>query len=140
MPTCGGFRIGVLRSDPKTPPLVMVNVPPRRSASDSVPSSAALANSRTLPLDLRERQAIGIAQYRHHQPFAGADGDADVVVVLQHHLVALDLGVDARELAKRGDDRLDEEGRQPEADAVALLERLLVSLAHRLDRPTCRPR
>ena len=43
MPTCGGLRIGVLRSDPNTPPLVMVNVPPFRSASESVPFSAFVA-------------------------------------------------------------------------------------------------
>ena len=98
MPTCGGLRIGVLSSDPNTPPLVMVKVPPLRSASDSVPSSARLANSRMPLLDLaRSVIAIGVAQHRHDQALARADGDADVVVVLQHHLVALDLGVDARE-------------------------------------------
>jgi hypothetical protein len=46
MPTCGGLRIGVLSSEPNTPPLVMVKVPPLRSASESVPSSARFAKSR----------------------------------------------------------------------------------------------
>ena len=55
------------------------------------------------------------------RPFIRADGDADVVIVLQHHLVALDLGVDPRELAQRADRRLDEERRDAEADAVLSL-------------------
>ena len=46
MPTCGGFRIGVLSIDPKTPPLVIVNEPPLRSSSVSVPFCALPANSR----------------------------------------------------------------------------------------------
>ena len=46
MPTCGGFRIGVLSSEPKTPPLVIVNVPPLRSSSVSVPFCALPAKSR----------------------------------------------------------------------------------------------
>ena len=134
MPTCGGLRIGVLSSDPNTPPLVIVNVPPLRSASESVPSSARFANSR-MPFSISaKRQPVGVAQHRHDQPLARADGDADVVVVLQHHLVALDLGVDPRERAQRADRRLDEERREAEADAVALLERLLVALAQRHHR------
>ena len=131
MPTCGGLRIGVLSSDPKTPPLVMVNVPPLRSASDSEPSSARLANSR-MPFSIsREGQPVGVAQHRHDQTLGRADGDADVVVVLQHHLVALDLGVDAWEAAQCPDRRLDEKRRDPEADAMPVLERLLVALAQR---------
>ncbi len=133
MPTCGGFRIGVLSSDPKTPPLVIVNVPPFRSSSVSVPSSARFANDADLLLDLRERQLVRVAQHRHDQPLAGADRDADVVVVLEDHLVALDLGVDPRKPAQRADGGLDEERRDAEADAVPLLERLLVPLAQRHD-------
>ena len=53
MATCGGFRMGVLRSEPNTPPLVMVNVPPLRSSSVSVPSPARFANSR-MPRSISE--------------------------------------------------------------------------------------
>ena len=134
MPTCGGLRIGVLRSEPKTPPLVIVNVPPFRSASDSVPSSARLANSRICCSISANDMRSASRSTGHDEPFARADGDADVVVVLEHHLVALDLGVDARKRAQRADRRLDEERRDPEADAVAFLERLLVPLAQRHDR------
>ena len=123
----------MLISDPKTPPLVIVKVPPFRSASDSVPSSAAFANSRTFRSIWANDSAIGVAQDGHDEPFLRADGDADVVVVLEHHLVALDLGVDPRKLAQRADRGLDEERREAEADAEALLERHLVALADRHD-------
>ena len=40
MALCGGLRIGVESSEPKTPPLVMVKVPPCRSATLILPSRA----------------------------------------------------------------------------------------------------
>ena len=52
-------------------------------------------------LDLRERHPVGVAEHRHDQAAFGADGDADVVVVLEDDLVALDLGVELRERAQR---------------------------------------
>ena len=83
MPTCGGLRIGVLISEPKTPPLVIVNVPPLRSSSVSVPFCALPAKSR-MPCSMpANERSIGVAQHRHDQPPCGADGDADVVVVLE---------------------------------------------------------
>ena len=69
-------------------------------------------------LDVGERHPVRAAQHRHDEALRRADGDADVVVVLEHHLVALDLGVELRELAERGDRRLHEERRDAEADAV----------------------
>ena len=45
MPLCGGFRIGVESSEPNTPPLEMVNVPPLISSRDRVPSRAFAPNS-----------------------------------------------------------------------------------------------
>jgi hypothetical protein len=40
MPDCGGLRIGVEFSEPKMPPLVIVNVPPDSSSRASLPSRA----------------------------------------------------------------------------------------------------
>jgi hypothetical protein len=40
IPLCGGFKIGVAKSDPYTPPFVMVNVPPCKSSIFSFPSRA----------------------------------------------------------------------------------------------------
>ncbi len=40
---CGAFTIGVDSSEPNTPPLVMVKVPPVRSSSAMVPSRALRA-------------------------------------------------------------------------------------------------
>ena len=68
-----------------------------------------LAELGDLLLDLGEAQLIGIAHHRHDQALLGADGDADVVVVLVDDVVAVDLGVDGRDLLQRDDGRLDEE-------------------------------
>jgi hypothetical protein len=95
MPTCGGLRIGVLSIEPNTPPLVMVNVPPRRSSSVSVPSLGAPGEVADGRVRCPQTTVVGVAQDRHDESLRGADGDADVVVVLEHHLVALDLGVEA---------------------------------------------
>ena len=43
IPLWGGFKIGVDSSDPKTPPLVIVKVPPWRSLTEMVPSRALTA-------------------------------------------------------------------------------------------------
>ncbi|MNW59077.1 hypothetical protein D3C74_369750 [compost metagenome] len=45
MPTCGVLRIGVDMSDPNTPPLVMVKVPPCSSGRLSVLARALEASS-----------------------------------------------------------------------------------------------
>ena len=85
-------------------------------------------------LDAGERRAVRVAQHRHDQAFGRAHGHADVVVVLEDDLVALDLGVEAREFLQRGDRGLHEERRDAEADAVLRLERFLLSLAQRHHR------
>ena len=56
-----------------------------------------LAEVGDLLLDVGEAQRVGVAQHRHHQALLGADGHADVVVVLVDDVVAVDLGVDRRE-------------------------------------------
>ena len=112
-------------SEPKMPPLVIVNVPPRRSSSVSVLSRRLLGEV------ARSRCSISAKDLRSASrttgttsPSLGADGDADVVVVLEDDLVALDLGVELRERLQRADRGLGEERHEAEADAVALLERL----------------
>ena len=80
-------------------------------------------------LDLGQRHAVGLAHHRHHQALLGADGDADVVVVLVDDVVAIDLGVDGRDLLQRLDAGLHEEAHEAQLHAVALLEQLLVVVA-----------
>src|SRR3546814_1087342 len=66
--------------------------------------------------------------------FRSADGDADVVVVLVDDLVAVDLGVDRRQLLQRGERRLHEEAHEAELDPVLLLAAVLVFVAQRHHR------
>ena len=113
MPTCGGLRIGVLSSEPKTPPLVIVNVPPRRSSSVSVPSFARFAKSR-MPCSMSANDMRSASRSTGTtRPSVGADRDADVVVVLEDDLVALDLGVETREGAQRADAALTKNDAMP---------------------------
>ena len=116
------------------PPLLMVKVPPCRSARVSLSSRALLPQLGDLLLDLRHRQRVGVAQHRHHQPAAAGHRDADVVVVLEDDLVALDLGVDQREGLQRLDRRRHEEAHEAQLHAVPLLEPLGVGLPQRHHR------
>ena len=63
------------------------------------------------------------------RPALGADGDADVVVVVVDDVVAVDPGVDRGIRLERLDGRLDEERHEAQADAVLRLEQLLVARA-----------
>ena len=111
------------------PPLVIVKVPPVRSGERQLAVARLRRQLDDLLLDLGEGLAVGVAHDRHDQPLLGADRDADVVVVLEDDLVALDLGVHPRERLQRADDRLGEEGHEAEADTVPLLEGFLARLA-----------
>ena len=79
-------------SEPKTPPLVIVNVPPESSCRPSLPSRVAVGEALDLGLDLGERHLLDVAQHRHGQPAVGADGDAEVDVVVVDDVVAVDAG------------------------------------------------
>ena len=114
MPTCGGLRIGVREQRAEDAAVGDGERAARESSSVSVPSSARFAKSR-IAARSRRTTSVGVAQHRHDQAAARADGDADVVVVLQHHLVALDLGVEPRERSQRADARLHEERREAQA-------------------------
>ena len=126
MPDCGGFRIGVESSEPNTPPLVMVNVPPLSSWSASFPSRVAVARRLISASIFGERHLLDVAEHRHGQAAIGADGDAKVHVVVIDDVVAVDLGVDALEFLQRQHDRAGEEAHEAQPDAVDLLEALLV--------------
>ena len=40
---------------------------------------------------------VRVADHRHNQPLLGPHGHADVVIVLVHEIIAIDLGVDGRD-------------------------------------------
>src|SRR5262250_1713347 len=113
MAVCGGLRMGVLSIEPKIPPLLMLKVPPCRSARLS-----------DLLLDLRHGQRVRVPEDGNHQAAAAGHRHSDVVVVLEDDLVALDGGVHQREGLERVQRGPDEEAHEPELHAVALLELL----------------
>ena len=105
MPDCGALRIGVDSSEPKTPPLVIVKVPPCMSSMRELAVAGALAEVGDRLLDVGERRRSASRTTGTTRPLLGADGDADVVVVLVDDVVAVDLGVDRREVLQRLDGR-----------------------------------
>ena len=115
MPLCGGLRIGVDRSEPKIPPLVIVNVPPWRSSTAIVPSRALAAKPAIAFSIAANDEPVGVADDRDHQAPLGADGHADVVVILIDDLVAVDAGVDGGKRLQGLDRRLDEERHEARA-------------------------
>ena len=132
--TCGGFRIGVDMSEPKTPPFVIVNVPPVNSSSVIEPSRARCAYEPTDDSNSAKPSDSALRMTGHHQTAIGRDRDADVVELVIHDVVAVDRRIDARKLAQRFDRCLDEERRVTELHAVRLFELLLVASANLVHR------
>ena len=67
---------------------------------------------------------VGVVDHRHDQARRRGDGDADVVVVVQHDLAGglVERGVDERHFLERRDDRLHEERQIGELDAFRLVD------------------
>ncbi len=113
------------------PPLEMVKVPPVQLFQCQLVLLSAAGEIGDGLLDVREAQALGAAQHRHHQALAAAHGHADVEVVAVDDGVALviDARIDGGELLERFDCRLHEEGHHAQLDAVPGLELLLHAAA-----------
>ena len=135
MPLCGGLTIGVDSSEPKTPPLVMVNVPPSSSSGFSLSSCGACGEVGDAPARFRRsstaRRRAAPARpapcRRRRRCRCRNSCDRRCRV---SRISALNCG----HCLERVDDRLDEERHEAELDAVLFLERLLVLLAQREHR------
>ena len=126
MPLWGGLRIGVDKSEPKIPPLVIVNVPPGRSSTAIVPSRA-LAAKPAIAFSIAANESRSASRMTGTiRPALGADGHADVEVIVEDDLVAVDPAVDGGKRLQGFDRRLDEERHEAQRDPVLLLKRLLV--------------
>ena len=79
--------IGVPASTPKTPTLVIVNVPPLISAGWVLPSRAVAVSSLSAAAELEQRQRVGVLDVRDDQPARGGRGDAEVDVALEDDLL-----------------------------------------------------
>ena len=83
--------IGVDISEPNTPPLEMVKVPPFISSILSVPSLARLPKSPIVFSIPRDRQLVGVADHRHDEALRRRHRDRDVGIIVIDDLVAVDL-------------------------------------------------
>ncbi len=93
------------------------------------PILRSLGKVADLSLDLGKGHATGVAQHRHDQAFFGADGNTDIVVILEQDFIALNFGVQPGEGFEGADDGFDEEGHEPELDAVFFAEGVLAAFA-----------
>ena len=107
------------------PALVTVNVESRNSSPCSVPARAPSTASPDLGVDLGEREAVAAADDRYDEPGVRLHGDAEVVALEQHDLVAVDACVELREHTQRLGDRLQRRGNEKlpvDAGEVAFLD------------------
>ena len=109
----------------------MVNVPPCNSSSVSCPSRARLPSAAIVFSISAMRQLVRVAHDRHDEALVGADGDADVIVVLVDEVRAVDFGVDGGNLLQRLNTRFDEKAHEAELGGVLFLEGVLVAGAQR---------
>src|SRR3954470_3227567 len=65
-------------------------------------------------LDVGDRLVVAVAHHGHNEALVGADGDADVIVVLVDQIGAVDLGVDGRDVLQTLHDGLGEEAHEAE--------------------------
>ena len=78
------------------PPFEMVKTPPLRSSILILPSRAFDGVVDEVALDLGEGFLVGIADDRDDEAALGADGDADVEVMILHEVVAFHAAIDRR--------------------------------------------
>ena len=109
-------------------------MPPRHVVHGQRAFLGALAEVGDRLLDLGEAHAIRVAHDRDDQALGRGNGDRDVEIVVVDDLVAFDLRIDRRNVLRRERDGLHEEAHEAEADAVLLLEQILVFAARLDDR------
>ena len=73
---------------------------------------------RDVALEIGEAFLVRITHDGHDQPPFGADGNADVVIIVQNEIVAFDSSVNRRHGLKRFHRRFNEKGHESEFDAV----------------------
>jgi hypothetical protein len=103
------MMIGAANSEPETPWLERVKVPPETSLADSCSALAfSISSSRPAAMPF-QRQGLDLAEHRNDQALLAqrrADSDVDVVEYLQPVLVpaAVDRRCDLHRLRRRRDD------------------------------------
>ena len=79
--------------------------------------------------DFGEAHAFGVAEDRHDEAFAAADGDTDIEEIVIDNISTTNFGIERRELFEGLDASLHEERHEAELDVVLLLEGLAVFFA-----------
>jgi hypothetical protein len=72
---------------------------------------------------LEHALAVGVLDHRHHQAVGRVGGEADVEILLQHQVVAVERGVELGILLHRLDAGLDQEGEHGQLGATCRTSR-----------------
>ena len=111
--------IGAASSEPETPWLEMVKLPPETSAPVSLPSRARRVRSSSLAPICSSVERTGVLHHRHHQALlAERRADADVDGRRNRDPVLFPAAVDRRRGGHRFGGRLDDVGGVAELDAA----------------------
>ena len=130
--------MGVAKTLPKLPKLVIENVPPCTSSGFNWRERARVARStmeRCRPDDVF---LVGVANHRHDQSIFQRHRDADIDFVVIDDVVAFDGRVQDGKLVNRFHRRRDHERQVGQRESVALLEFRLVAIAQFGDLSSCR--
>ena len=94
--TSGALMIGVKEVPPMPPSEEIVNVAPLMSSAAELALARLARQLGQLGGDLGEALAVGVLDHRDDEPVGRVGGEADVVVALEHQLVAVQRGVERR--------------------------------------------
>ena len=97
--TSGAFTIGVNDVPPMPPSDEIENVPPCMSAGPSLPSRAFAASSEDSCAISHHALLVGVLDHRHHEAVGRVGGEADVPVVLEDEVVAVERAVERRDIS-----------------------------------------
>ncbi len=92
--TCGWLMIGVPKSEPKTPGLVIVNVPPCDLLRLELLGACAIGEVVGGLGEAEQVHRVGVLDHRHDQPPIERHRHAEVDVLLEHDVGAVDRRVE----------------------------------------------
>jgi len=125
--------MGVDSSEPNTPPLVMVKVPPVSSSSVSLPSRARTARS-AMPCSIPAIDSWSASRTIGTTSPRGLDTRSRCHSSRGRQCHCVNGGIQHRVFLQRHHRRLDEKRHETELDAMFLLEAILVAVADLHDR------
>ena len=105
---CGGVMIAVNASTLYMPRLLIVNVPPERSAGSKAAGAGAFGHGGALRGDFCKSRLVGVLNYGSDDAIGDGDGQADVDARIQAHGFVGPTGVHRRMALEDAGDQADQ--------------------------------